>query len=398
MWTKNRKYGRNGIWKRTGARQLSKACALRRTEYSILPMTLTDLGWNPQLEAEFAEYRENGWEPARLIRDNKISYGAFLGDGEEVEVSLGGSVYHDAETDAELPSVGDWVALEMGAEGYEYDAVIRARLSRRTCLSRKATGKAAAEQVIAANVDRVFVVTDPGQDFNERRMERYFEVIEQSGASPAVILNKVDLHSDEESRIAKQKVEALSPGVPVLLTSAMNESGVDSIRSLLEPGLTIALVGSSGVGKSSIVNQLLGEEWQWVGEVNAATGKGMHTTSARELLCLPGGGMLIDNPGIREVQLWRDAETLKASFSDFDEIAKQCKFRDCGHGADKGCAIQAAIAEGTLSRERFINYLKLDEELERLSHRQKKRQITIGRRNRREQKSKDEKYNRKRGY
>ncbi|MBC2601532.1 ribosome small subunit-dependent GTPase A [Puniceicoccus vermicola] len=361
-------------------------------------MTLTDLGWNTQLEAEFAEYRENGWEPARLIRDNKISYGAFLGDGEEVEVSLGGSVYHDAETDAELPSVGDWVALEMGAEGYEYDAVIRARLSRRTCLSRKATGKAAAEQVIAANVDRVFVVTDPGQDFNERRMERYFEVIEQSGASPAVILNKVDLHSDEESRIAKQKVEALSPGVPVLLTSAMNESGVDSIRSFLEPGLTIALVGSSGVGKSSIVNQLLGEEWQWVGEVNAATGKGMHTTSARELLCLPGGGMLIDNPGIREVQLWRDAETLKASFSDFDEIAKQCKFRDCGHGADKGCAIQAAIAEGTLSRERFINYLKLDEELERLSHRQKKRQITIGRRNRREQKSKDEKYNRKRGY
>jgi len=360
-------------------------------------MTLEDLGWNDRFAAEFADCLAKGWEPARLIRDNKIAYGAILGDGKEIEVSLGGSVYHAAETDAALPSVGDWVALEMGADENEYDAVIRARLERHTCLSRKAPGKGTEEQVIAANVNVVFVVTDAGQDFNERRMERYFEVMLRSGARSVALINKADLHSDETNQSAADALRALSPEVDVIVTSAVDSSGVDAIRHYLQPGVTIALIGSSGVGKSSLINQLIGQDWLWTSKVNEVTGKGTHTTTARELLCLKRGGMLIDNPGIREVHMWTDAKSLKASFADFDAIATQCKFHDCKHASDKGCAIQAAIADGSLSKERFINYLKLDFELERLSQRKKKHQITIGRRNRRELKSKGEKYSKKKG-
>lgn len=358
-------------------------------------MTLDELGWNERFDVEFALHRSRGWQPARLIRDNKISYGAILGDGSQLEVALCGSLFHAAETDAELPSVGDWVALDFGADGNEYEALIRARLSRQTCLSRKAPGKGTEEQVMAANVDVVFVVTDAGQDFNPRRMERYFAVLQRSGARTVVVLNKSDLFSEAENEAVRAYIHELNPEVEVILCSALEHSGVAALREFLQPGVTLALVGSSGVGKSSIINQLLGRDWLWTGEVNGVTGKGMHTTTARELLPLPGGGMLIDNPGIREVQMWTDAKTLKASFADFDAVAENCQFHDCKHGSDKGCAIRAAIEAGTLSAARFINYLKLDYELEQLSQRRKKHQITIGRRNRRELNSKAEKYSNK---
>jgi ribosome biogenesis GTPase len=358
-------------------------------------MTLEDLGWNARFEAEFAEGYSKGWQPARLIRDNKISYVAILGDGTELEVCLTGAVYHAAQTDAELPSVGDWVGLEFGEESDEYEAVIRTRLERQTCLSRKAPGKGTEEQVIAANVDVVFVVTDAGQDLNLRRMERYFAVMQRSGARPVVLLNKADMHEDTVNQAAIEAIQALSPEVEVYATSAIDDSGVEVLRAFLKPGQTVALIGSSGVGKSSIINQLIGEDWLWTGDVNGVTGKGIHTTTARELLALKRGGMLIDNPGIREVQMWTDAKTLKESFKDFDGVARRCKFNDCKHGTDQGCAVHAAIKAGTLSRERFINYLKLDFELEKLTQRKKKRELTVSRRNRRELKSKGERYSQK---
>lgn len=358
-------------------------------------MTLNDLGWNDRFEAEFADCHSKGWQPARLIRDNKISYGALLGDGTEMEVALCGSVYHDAQTNAALPAVGDWVALEFGAEGNEYEALIRARLERQTCFSRKAPGKGTEEQVMAANVDVVFVVTDAGQDYNPRRMERYFAILQRSGARSVVLLNKGDLYTEAQNQAVRDKIKALNPQIEVIVTSAIQDSGVDGLRSYLTQGVTITLVGSSGVGKSSLINQLLGREFLWTGEVNGVTGKGMHTTTARELLLLPGGGMLIDNPGIREVQMWTDAKTLKESFSDFDLVATECQFHDCKHGSDKGCAIRAAIQAGTLCQERFINYLKLDHELEQLNRRREQHQITIGRRNRRDLESRGEKYTRR---
>lgn len=361
-------------------------------------MTLESLGWNARCAEHFEDYQAKGWQPARLIRDNKISYGASLGDGAELEVIMSGAVYHEAQTDADLPSVGDWVALEMGEENDEYDAVIRARLPRQTCLSRKAPGKGTEEQVIAANVDVVFVVTEAGQDFNPRRMERYYAVMQRSGAKSVAILNKSDLYPSEMNDLAAEALRRLNPEIEVIQTCAVEQNGVDAIRQFIAPGVTVAMIGSSGVGKSTLINHLVGEAVQWMGEVNAVTGKGMHTTTARELLVLPDGGMLIDNPGIREVQMWTDAKTLKESFVDFDERALRCKFNDCKHGSDQGCAIRAAIESGELSKERFINYLKLDFELEQLQKRQKKRQITIGRRNRRELKSKAEKYNKRKGY
>ncbi len=353
------------------------------------PKTLADLGWNDDFEKEFAPFHQNGWIPARLIRDNKITYGALMvEDGEfaEVEVVMSGKVYHDAPTDAELPAVGDWVALDLGSE--DEDTMIRARLKRQTCFSRRAPGESAEEQVIAANVSLVAVVTDPGPDFNLRRMERYFALIGRSGAKPLVLLNKADLYTEQETHDSAEAIRALHDDVLVHVTSAENKTGIADLKKLLEPGISMAFVGSSGVGKSALINLLLGGEYQWTGEVNEVTGKGRHTTTARELLVLRKGGIIIDNPGIKEVQMWTDETTLRERFAEVELLASQCKFHDCKHGTDAGCAIRAAVENGTLDAERFAGYLKLDEEFEKLRRRKKKRQITVERRSKRDRKVK----------
>ena len=229
-------------------------------------MTLTDLGWNERFEEEFAPFNKKGWVPARLIRDNKITYGALTEGGYEYEVVMGGKVYHDASSDAELPAVGDWVALEIGTG--DLDHVIRARLSRQSCFSRKAPGKSSEEQVIAANVSLVCVVTDAGTDLNLRRMERFFALIGRSGAKPVVLVNKYDLFPADHNHEAAESIRAICPEAAVLVTSAINGENVSAIRQFLEPGVSITFVGSSGVGKYSLINAILGEDWQEEGEVN----------------------------------------------------------------------------------------------------------------------------------
>lgn len=351
--------------------------------------TLADLGWNEAFEAEFAPFRERGWEPARLIRDNKISYGALIvedGQFEELDVVLSGKVYHDADTDADLPAVGDWVALELG--GDDEDTVIRARLSRQTCFSRRAAGHSAEEQVIAANVSYVMVVTDAGPDFNPRRLERYFTVIARSGAKAVVLLNKSDLVPAAQSREAAEMVQALHPEADIHVTSAEKNKGLKAVREYFKPGVTVAFIGSSGVGKSALINRLLGDDWQWTGEVNEVTGKGRHTTTARELMVLRKGGIVIDNPGIKEIQMWTDETTLRERFADIEELARQCKFHDCKHGKDAGCAIRAAVESSRLDAERYQGFLKLDEEIAKLRKQQKKRQMTVERRAKRDHKIK----------
>lgn len=345
-------------------------------------MTLNDLGWNEDFENEFIPFAKKGWVPARLIRDNKITYGALLEGGEELEVIMSGKVYHDAESDAELPAVGDWVALDVGAEDGEN--VIRARLSRQTCFSRKMPGKSSEEQVMAANVSVVVVMTDAGSDFNPRRMERYFTLIDRSRAKAVVLINKSDLFPEDLNTSAKEEIEALNAEADVYITSVANNEGLDVLKKYLKPGVSITIVGSSGVGKSTLVNQLLGEDWQWTNEVNELTGKGRHTTTARELLVLEEGGILIDNPGIREVQMWTDENTLRESFTDVEHIASQCQFHDCKHGSDRGCAIRAAVESGELDVERYESYLKLDDEIEKLNQRRKKRQMITERRAKRD--------------
>lgn len=345
-------------------------------------MTLEDLGWSKEFESAFSPYQKAGLKPARIIRDNRITYGALLGDGEEREVVMGGKVYHDAVCDADLPAVGDWVALELGGGGDE--TVIRARLPRKTCLSRRAPGQSAEEQVIVANVDVVLVVTEPGTDYNPRRLERYFAIIARSGAQPVVLVNKADLFKAEQHREVMEGIRILNPNASVHLTSAETGKGLAAIRSYFQKGVSVAFIGSSGVGKSALVNRLLGDEYQWTGEVNEVTGKGRHTTSARELMVLRKGGIVIDNPGIKEVQMWTDENTLKEAFSDIIELAAQCKFMDCKHGPDAGCAIRAAVEAGSLDPARHAGFLKLDLEIEKLRRQRKKRQMTIERRYKRE--------------
>lgn len=353
-------------------------------------LTLEDIGWNPAFARDFKLLPKNKWKPARITRDNKISYGALLAGGDEFEVIMSGKVYHDAQTDAELPAVGDWVALDVGAEDGEH--VIRARLPRQTCLSRKTAGKSTEEQVIAANVNIVVVVTDAGTDFSPRRMERYFAIIGRSGAKAVVLVNKSDLYPAKVNKEAAAAIQALNPQADVHITCAAKGRSLSVLKEYLKKGVSMTLIGSSGVGKSSVLNKLLGDEYQWTDEVNEVTGKGRHTTTARELIVLPKGGILIDNPGIKEVQMWTDETTLRERFSDIDALARQCRYHDCKHGSDAGCAIRVALTEGRLDPERYEGYLKLDDEIEELRHSRKKRQMTIERRFKRDQHIKAKKF------
>ena len=356
-------------------------------------MTLEDLGWDEAFakQWEACKGEAKGWVPARLIRDNKITYGALTGEGEELEVVMSGKVYHDAETDAELPAVGDWVALEVGDEDHEH--VIRARLARKNSLSRKMSGRSTEEQVIAANIDVAVVVTDAGSDFNLRRMERYFAIIGRSRAKAVVLVNKADLYSAEQNQAAVAAIAALNSEADVHITSVVKKTSLKVLKTYLQRGVSVTFAGSSGVGKSSVINYLLGDEYQWTDEVNAATGKGRHTTTARELMVLRSGGIIIDNPGIREVHMWTDENTLREQFADLDELAKQCKFTECRHGAaNAGCAIQAAIKAGKLDAKRLEGLLKLDEEIALLQRNRQKRKMTVERRTRRDHQSQSRKY------
>lgn len=358
-------------------------------------MTLADLGWNEEFAKAWEAYTDNGWVPARLIRDNKITYGALTGDGVELEVVMSGKVYHDAETDADLPAVGDWVGIEVGDDNTEH--VIRVRLPRQACLSRKASGRSTEEQVMAANVNVVVVITDAGADFNLRRMERYFAIIGRRGMKPVVLINKADLTTAEENQSAMEAIKALNPEADVHLTTVTKKTTLKVLRTYLQPGITLTFTGSSGVGKSSIINDLLGDEYQWTDEVNATTGKGRHTTTARELMVLRRGGIVIDNPGVREVHMWTDETTLRDRFADLEALAAHCKYDNCRHGPlNAGCAIHAHITDGKLDAKRLEGFLKLDDEIARLRQNRQKRQMTVERRTRRETQIKSKKYRERR--
>ncbi len=328
-------------------------------------MHLDQLGWNPFFEEKFAPYRQQGYQPGRVAIAHKHLYVIYSENGEFLADITGKMRYH-ATSENDFPAVGDWVA--MGLRDGENKAIIQAILPRQTKFSRKGTGVKTREQIVATNIDTVLLMSGLDRDFNLRRMERYLILAWESGAKPAIVLNKADLCDRLEDYITE--VEAVAMGVPIIPLSAIAGFGLQALTPYLQPGNTVALLGSSGVGKSTLTNQLLGTATQKVQEVRQTDSRGRHTTTHRELMMLPSGALLIDTPGMREIQTWNNQTGLPETFADIESLAQQCRFRDCQHDSEPGCAIQEAIAEETLDIERFFSYQKLQNELEYLARKQ----------------------------
>jgi ribosome biogenesis GTPase / thiamine phosphate phosphatase len=319
---------------------------------------LAALGWTNELDAAFTTYGERGFEPARVVAEHRGGY-YVRGERGDRLASVRGRL-RDEELFAGMPAVGDWVAVCDAPGGR---AAIESVLPRRTKLSRKTPWLKAEEHVLVANVDTVFLVSGLDADFNVRRLERYLATAWDSGADPVVVLTKLDLCDDMEKIV---EAENVAMGVPVLAVSNVTGEGLEQVDALLRPARTVALVGSSGVGKSTLINRLAGREVMATADIRN-DGRGRHTTRHRQLLVLRDGSLLVDTPGLRELQLWEG--DLDRAFADIAELASQCRFNDCAHATEPDCAIQAALADGSLDPARYASYRKLERELRALEAR-----------------------------
>lgn len=315
------------------------------------------LGWGPDLEAGLAPFSAKGLEAARVVLVYRKQLRVVSRRGEHW-ARTGGRILHKAESAEDHPAVGDWVAARIPEEG---EALVQALLPRRSAVVRKVAGHQHAPQVIAANIDFLMLVMGLDMDFNPRRLERYLTLAWESRAQPVVVLNKADVCDELEFFLEETK--AVAPETPVHVVSALEGSGLDALRQYVGPGKTTAVLGSSGVGKSTLVNRIIGVELQRTGELKD-DGKGRHTTTTRELIVLPTGGALIDNPGLREVQLWDADDGLSRAFDDIAALATGCRFSDCRHQQEPGCAVQAALEAGTLPDDRYEAWRTLQRELE----------------------------------
>jgi ribosome biogenesis GTPase len=324
-----------------------------------MTLDLRRIGWDDRLAEAFAPFADARLLPARVALEHTHIYRVLTAE-DELLARVAGRLRHKAGARSDFPAVGDWVAIEP-AERHSGDARIRAVLPRKSRFSRRAAGDPTEEQIVAANIETVFLVAGLDGDFNPRRIERYLLVATESGAAPVIVLNKADLVSDPAAMAAA--VSASAPGVPVHVVSCEAPETLAALRQHLGAGRTGALLGSSGVGKSTIVNRLVGYDLLATQEVRVADSRGRHTSTSRQLVLLPeDGGVLIDTPGMRELQLWESTEGLAGTFADVDALASQCRFRDCRHRQEPGCAVRDAVAHGTLPALRLDSYLKLQDE------------------------------------
>jgi ribosome biogenesis GTPase len=320
--------------------------------------TLQALGWSDELDTAFEPYAERGFEPARVVAEHRGGYFVRSARGDHLAHARGRM--RDDELWGGMPAVGDWVAV-CDAPGDH--RAIEALLPRRTKVSRKTPWLKAEEHILVANVDTVFLVAGLDGDFNVRRLERYLVAAWDSGADPVLVLTKLDVCEDDDQL---HEAEAVALGVPVLAVSNVTGEGVDDVRALLRPARTFVLLGSSGSGKSTLVNRLAGRTLMPTGDLRR-DGRGRHTTRHRQLLVLPGGAIVIDTPGLRELQVWEG--DVDEAFTDVAEFASQCRFNDCAHDTEPGCAVQAALASGVLDEGRWGSYVKLQRELRSIERR-----------------------------
>ncbi len=340
---------------------------MNNNPHDFPPENLETLGWSPFFQAHFQKLNIPDVIPARVISESKNSFQVYSQYGILI-AGIAGKMRYQDEAENLYPAVGDWVAVKPLPN--EKKATICAVLPRKSKFSRKTAGERTEEQIVSANIDTVFIVSglDGGRNFNIRRIERYLTLSWNSGAIPVIILNKVDLCSDVDKFV--QSVEEIAPGISVHAVSAREQMGMDELKHYLTKGSTVAFLGSSGVGKSTLINALLGEEKQETGEVRADNRMGKHTTTMRELILLPSGGLMIDTPGMREIQMWAGEDDLQQAFEDIELLAEECRYTDCSHNSEPGCAVKAAIEQGELGPDRLESYRKLQNELKYLASRE----------------------------
>ncbi|MCI0352177.1 MAG: ribosome small subunit-dependent GTPase A [Acidobacteriales bacterium] len=325
-------------------------------------MHLSIFGWNAFFEQHGAALCEQGLQFGRVSWSSRGVYNLYTESGEQ-RARLSGRLRHRAAESSELPSAGDWVAFRQRGDA----CVIHAVLSRQTMFSRKTAGRTTEEQVLAANVDKVLLITGLDNDYNLRRIERYLAIAWESGAQPVVVLNKTDLCADVATCVVE--AERIALGVPVYAISSLTGEGVEQLEPEILPGQTVAMLGSSGAGKTTLINRLLGEDVFATRPVREGDDRGRHTTSVRSLILLPSGALVMDTPGLRELQIWEGDEGLGRTFDEIETLATSCAFSDCSHTSEPRCAVRAAVDQGRLAPERLENFRKLQRELRYLERR-----------------------------
>lgn len=329
-------------------------------------INLKTLGWNPFFESGFKPFSKSGLSVGRVTEAHKNLYRILTEDG-ELMGKMSGKMRHENQGSGEYPAAGDWVVLQTRTE--EAQATIQAILPRFSKFSRKVAGTLSREQVLAANIDTAFLVTALNNDFNLRRMERYLAVARESGAEPVIVLNKADMLEPGQVDERLDEMRKAVAGAPVIAVSALTKQGMNGVDPYLKKGKTAVFLGSSGVGKSALINALLGSEELKTGEIRAGDDRGRHTTVFQKMIILPDRGMVIDTPGLRELQLWEVDSGLSDVFNDIEELAAGCRFRDCSHENEPGCAVKEAIDKGSLDAARLESFLSLQQELARTADR-----------------------------